>query len=187
MEKRLQELRNRFQNNPEVREMIARRAYEIYEQRGCVQGYDVEDWVQAEGEILGRLVEAKSKQRSSSSRGTSLKPRANQASKAAAGKPAKKVVAKREAAMATSPEPAQSSPGMGAAEGSKKKGAPRQVRAQSSRLSPAAKPEEHTAAVLESSTPTEPLSEPSAPDSAPRARKGKSSRRPSQKPPTDVV
>ena len=30
---------------------VARRAYEIYESRGRIDGYDVEDWVQAEREL----------------------------------------------------------------------------------------------------------------------------------------
>ena len=32
---------------------IARRAYELYEARGCVDGFDVEDWLQAERDIVG--------------------------------------------------------------------------------------------------------------------------------------
>jgi hypothetical protein len=27
------------------------RAHELYEARGCVDGFDVQDWLQAEGEI----------------------------------------------------------------------------------------------------------------------------------------
>src|SRR5438270_11960106 len=30
---------------------VARRAYELYEQRGGVHGYDVDDWLQAEREL----------------------------------------------------------------------------------------------------------------------------------------
>jgi hypothetical protein len=32
----------------EFRERVARRAYELFEQRGCTPGHDLEDWVQAE-------------------------------------------------------------------------------------------------------------------------------------------
>jgi len=32
---------------------IARRAYELYEARGFVDGFDVDDWLQAEQEIVG--------------------------------------------------------------------------------------------------------------------------------------
>jgi hypothetical protein len=31
---------------------IARRAYEIYEERGGVQGLDVDDWIRAERELV---------------------------------------------------------------------------------------------------------------------------------------
>lgn len=37
----------------ERREQVAQRAYELYLDRGCRQGCDVEDWVDAEREILG--------------------------------------------------------------------------------------------------------------------------------------
>jgi hypothetical protein len=37
----------------EVESAIRRRAYEIYEQRGRADGFELEDWMQAEGEILG--------------------------------------------------------------------------------------------------------------------------------------
>jgi hypothetical protein len=33
------------------REDIARRAYELYTQRGCETGKDVEDWIRAEQEL----------------------------------------------------------------------------------------------------------------------------------------
>lgn len=36
----------------ELRERIAKRAYELYLDRGCREGCDVEDWVDAEREIL---------------------------------------------------------------------------------------------------------------------------------------
>ena len=32
-------------------EMIALRAYEKWRQRGCVDGHDVEDWLEAESEL----------------------------------------------------------------------------------------------------------------------------------------
>jgi len=37
---------------PELDEKIRRRAYELYEQRGRTDGSDLEDWVQAEAEVL---------------------------------------------------------------------------------------------------------------------------------------
>jgi len=36
----------------ELREQVIQRAYELYEARGREDGHDVEDWLQAEGEIL---------------------------------------------------------------------------------------------------------------------------------------
>ena len=33
---------------------IRRRAYELYEQRGCLEGYEKEDWLVAEREVLAR-------------------------------------------------------------------------------------------------------------------------------------
>ena len=36
----------------ELQERIAKRAYELYLDRGCSPGCDVEDWVDAEREIL---------------------------------------------------------------------------------------------------------------------------------------
>jgi len=38
---------------PELQERIRRRAHELYEQRGKVDGFALEDWRQAEAEILG--------------------------------------------------------------------------------------------------------------------------------------
>jgi HSP20 family protein len=35
-----------------TKELIARRAYELFEQRGCAHGQDSEDWLKAESEIL---------------------------------------------------------------------------------------------------------------------------------------
>ncbi len=42
------------QNRVVTRETIARRAYEIYTARGGTHGYDIEDWLQAERELLGQ-------------------------------------------------------------------------------------------------------------------------------------
>jgi hypothetical protein len=38
------------------REDIAHRAYELYTQRGCEPGKDVEDWVRAEKELVSEVV-----------------------------------------------------------------------------------------------------------------------------------
>ena len=37
---------------PPIREQIERRAYAIYLERGCGDGFDVQDWLQAESELL---------------------------------------------------------------------------------------------------------------------------------------
>jgi len=41
----------RTQPTGDVREHIRRRAYELYEQRGRSDGHDMDDWLQAEGEL----------------------------------------------------------------------------------------------------------------------------------------
>lgn len=38
----------------ELQACIAKRAYELYEQRGCQHGYDMEDWLQAAREVLAQ-------------------------------------------------------------------------------------------------------------------------------------
>jgi hypothetical protein len=36
-----------------MRQRIAQKAYELYLERGCLDGYDVEDWLKAEQLVLG--------------------------------------------------------------------------------------------------------------------------------------
>lgn len=40
------------------RDEVAKMAYELYEKRGCVHGYDVDDWYEAERLIMLRRAEA---------------------------------------------------------------------------------------------------------------------------------
>jgi hypothetical protein len=40
----------------EVREMIARRAYDLYKQRGSESGDDLSDWLRAEAEVVTMLL-----------------------------------------------------------------------------------------------------------------------------------
>jgi Protein of unknown function (DUF2934) len=40
----------------EPQQEIARRAYELYERRGRQEGHDLEDWLEAEREVLGPRV-----------------------------------------------------------------------------------------------------------------------------------
>jgi DNA relaxase NicK len=49
----------------ELRGLIARRAYEIYEERGRDDGSDVADWLRAEIEVKSLIVEAKLRHRTS--------------------------------------------------------------------------------------------------------------------------
>lgn len=35
-----------------LRERVERRAYELYEQRGCMDGFATQDWLQAEREMV---------------------------------------------------------------------------------------------------------------------------------------
>jgi hypothetical protein len=58
----------------ELRERIAQKAYELYEQRGRTHGHDVEDWLEAErlvGEQLGnqRSTSKESPKRANRSKG----------------------------------------------------------------------------------------------------------------------
>lgn len=52
-----EQLRERLLDDEATHASIALRAYEIYEQRGCAPGRELEDWLQAENEILPLLVE----------------------------------------------------------------------------------------------------------------------------------
>ena len=45
----------------DIEEGIRRRAYELYEQRGRVDGFALDDWLQAEREILGAQKQGKVK------------------------------------------------------------------------------------------------------------------------------
>jgi Protein of unknown function (DUF2934) len=45
---------------PELVEQIRARAYELFEQRGRLEGYDQQDWTQAEAEILAKFQREKS-------------------------------------------------------------------------------------------------------------------------------
>ena len=38
-----------------LRRLFAQRAYQLYEARGCVDGFDLQDWLQAEREILEQV------------------------------------------------------------------------------------------------------------------------------------
>lgn len=52
-----EQLHQRLANDEEVRTRISMRAYEIYLSRGCEPGCEVEDWLQAENEVLASSAE----------------------------------------------------------------------------------------------------------------------------------
>jgi hypothetical protein len=56
-----EELRRRLLRDERVRELISRRAYEIYVMRGGRPGGEGQDWFQAESEILSILIEEESR------------------------------------------------------------------------------------------------------------------------------
>ena len=35
-------------------ELIRNRAFQLYEERGCENGYDLDDWLRAEAEVMGK-------------------------------------------------------------------------------------------------------------------------------------
>ncbi len=41
----------------DIQVRIAARAHQLYEQRGCLDGYHLHDWLEAEREILGHPVD----------------------------------------------------------------------------------------------------------------------------------
>jgi hypothetical protein len=43
----------RLSSCEDIQESIAKRAYQLYLRRGADHGYDLDDWLQAEREILG--------------------------------------------------------------------------------------------------------------------------------------
>ena len=43
------------ESTPELLEQIRIRAYELFEQRGRQEGHEVEDWLQAETEVLQQI------------------------------------------------------------------------------------------------------------------------------------
>lgn len=52
-----EQIRERLLGDEAVRASISLRAYEIYEQRGCGPDCELEDWLQAENEMLLPLIE----------------------------------------------------------------------------------------------------------------------------------
>lgn len=44
-------------------EIIRMRAYQLFQQRGCEHGHDLDDWLQAEAEIMGKRPVVRADQR----------------------------------------------------------------------------------------------------------------------------
>jgi hypothetical protein len=55
--KKIEALRTRLLADGEVQQKIGLRAYELYERRGGEHGHDLEDWIEAENEILSPRIE----------------------------------------------------------------------------------------------------------------------------------
>lgn len=56
-EQDVEQLRERLPAEREVQEAVSLRAYEIYQSRGGEYGHDLDDWLQAENEVLAALTE----------------------------------------------------------------------------------------------------------------------------------
>lgn len=72
-----EQIRKQLLDDEATRANISLRAYEIYEQRGCAPGCELEDWLQAENEMLSSLVEEEL-QRNSGSQSASDEVKAEQ-------------------------------------------------------------------------------------------------------------
>jgi len=53
----IEQVNDEMANDEQVRAKISQRAYEIYLSRGCEPGCEMEDWLQAESEILASSTE----------------------------------------------------------------------------------------------------------------------------------
>lgn len=53
----MEQIRQQLLDDEAIRVSISLRAHEIYEQRGCAPGCELEDWLQAENEMLSPLIE----------------------------------------------------------------------------------------------------------------------------------
>ena len=65
-----EELRIHLLGTDGIRERVSLRAYELYERRGAAAGHELEDWAQAENEVLSPLIEQKLKLSRETSRET---------------------------------------------------------------------------------------------------------------------
>ena len=54
---KIEQVQSQLLNDESIREKVALRAYELYQQRGGERGHDFDDWTQAENEVLTSLLE----------------------------------------------------------------------------------------------------------------------------------
>src|SRR3989442_14400338 len=114
----LEELRERLLREERVQHMERVRAYEIYEMRGGLPGWDAHDWLQAEVEVLAFLIAHESSRedektaaqtahqlRAPKASAKESKPRATSESTAPKSKVKKKTATKRAASKKTEPKP----------------------------------------------------------------------------------
>jgi hypothetical protein len=47
-----------LESAPDPKEQVRRRAFELYEQRGREEGHELDDWLQAESEIVKQQAKA---------------------------------------------------------------------------------------------------------------------------------
>lgn len=66
-----EQIHQRLLDDEATRVSISLRAYEIYEQRGCAPGCELEDWLQAEREMLPLLIVEEELQRGTESQAAS--------------------------------------------------------------------------------------------------------------------
>jgi topoisomerase IA-like protein len=73
-----------------LKEMIEKRAYELFVQRGGQHGYHMQDWLRAEGEIVGSQAKQPSTKKTAVKK-TAKKAAAKKSTKKTAKKAAKKI------------------------------------------------------------------------------------------------
>jgi hypothetical protein len=68
--KQTEELRIHLLGIDGIRDRVSSRAYELYERRGADHGRDLEDWVEAQNQVLSPLIEEKPELSRKTSEGT---------------------------------------------------------------------------------------------------------------------
>jgi Protein of unknown function (DUF2934) len=84
LQKEKEKLRRRLLGDQQIRERISFRAYEIYQRRGSENGCALEDWLQAEDEIVSSVMEQELQPPSESDREKHLKRNGSKSSQSRA-------------------------------------------------------------------------------------------------------